>query len=161
MAQKVPTGAVKIKDMQRLNGFVWPIPSTAFPADQREADLALVRRTVQKKPYEHQNIQAKIATTLAYPTKLKKINYANLDPESCKVNKQVFNELFYNIVFFAPAVPWSIITAAPRRECSYERSWWTDGRDMKFVYPSLSWDPSACQPATHAGAHARQARTHE
>lgn len=93
--------------------------------------------------------------------KLKKTNYANLDPESCKVNKQLFNELFYNILFFfASAVPWSIITAAPWRECSYEKSWWTDGRDMKFVYPSLSWDPSACQPATHAGAHARQVRTH-
>lgn len=42
------------------------------------------------------------ATTLANPTmanKLKKTNYANLDPESCKVNKQLFNELFYNIVF--------------------------------------------------------------
>lgn len=81
---------------------MWPIPSTAFPTDQREADLALVCRTVQK-PLRISQHPSKTATTLANPTtanKLKKTNYANLDPESCKVNKQLFNELFYNIVFF-------------------------------------------------------------
>lgn len=91
----------KIKDMQRLKGLCDPYQEPPSPQIKGSRSCIGLPHCAKTSMYLITSKEKK-ATTLANPTmanKLKKTNYANLDPESCKVNKQLFNELFYNIVF--------------------------------------------------------------
>lgn len=81
-----------------------------------------------------------------WPTRVNKelCKSAPREPWSKQVTVQCV-VLQYGI--FAAVVPWTYYhCGSSENTCSYESSWWTDGVDRKFVYPSLSWDPPACQP---------------
>lgn len=116
------------------------------------------------KPHLHHNREAKIETTNSqdlanpwqWPTRVNEeiCKSAPREPWSKQATVR-WVVLQYGI--FASVVPWTYYhRGSSENTCSYESSWWTDGVDTKFVYPSLSWDPPACQPAQHACAHAQK-----